>query len=318
MSLVFSNTTTAEEVATAFADEIKGKNVLITGTSLNGIGFETARAIAKHANLVVITGHNAERLKLTEHAIKQEMPSANIRPLMLDLSSLAAVRKAAAEVNQYREPLHVLIHNAAAPATDFKLTVDKLESQMATDHIGPFLLTKLITAKILAAGTAHYTPRVVFISSIGHGSGAGVNFSTLGAPDAEHFDPIDAYYQAKSANVLTAIELSKRSKGLINAYSLHPGSKLHTPSNLSVSNESNHTFSYLYQYNAVRGPGYGSLEAMGFKTSADYSRRSDKPGSYLDDCKVANESIAPPSSDPANAEKLWTLTEKIVGETFEF
>ncbi|KAJ6493762.1 hypothetical protein DFH09DRAFT_1451111 [Mycena vulgaris] len=50
-----------QKVATAFADEIKGKNFLITGTSLNGMGFEATRTIAKHANLVVITCPNAER-----------------------------------------------------------------------------------------------------------------------------------------------------------------------------------------------------------------------------------------------------------------
>jgi hypothetical protein len=72
----FSYTTTAEEVATAFSDEIKGKNgtlsivvlpphqlppVLITGTSINGLGFEAARVLAKYAKLVVITGYNEER-----------------------------------------------------------------------------------------------------------------------------------------------------------------------------------------------------------------------------------------------------------------
>ncbi|KAJ7142336.1 hypothetical protein C8R44DRAFT_865689 [Mycena epipterygia] len=57
----FSFSTTADDVATTFAAEIKGKNVLITGTSLGGIGFEAARAIAKHANLVIITGYNLER-----------------------------------------------------------------------------------------------------------------------------------------------------------------------------------------------------------------------------------------------------------------
>jgi hypothetical protein len=76
-SPTFSFATTAEEVATAFAEEIRGNNgiswhillamtlniliVLITGTSLNGIGFETALAIARHANLVTITGYNADR-----------------------------------------------------------------------------------------------------------------------------------------------------------------------------------------------------------------------------------------------------------------
>lgn len=84
---IFTSSTTAEEVVTALADEIKGKNgesfmqyfsnhqthhdcrilafylylVLITGTSMNGIGFEAARTIAKHANLLIITGYNSER-----------------------------------------------------------------------------------------------------------------------------------------------------------------------------------------------------------------------------------------------------------------
>jgi hypothetical protein len=48
-------------------------------------------------------------LRLTEEAIKKDVPGANIRPLVLDLSSLAAVRKAAAEVNAYSEPLHVRV-----------------------------------------------------------------------------------------------------------------------------------------------------------------------------------------------------------------
>jgi hypothetical protein len=47
------------------------------------------------------------RLKLSEEAIKKDVPTANIRRLTLDLSSLAAVRKAAAEVNSYTEPIHV-------------------------------------------------------------------------------------------------------------------------------------------------------------------------------------------------------------------
>ncbi|KAJ6585926.1 hypothetical protein B0H19DRAFT_1250680 [Mycena capillaripes] len=103
----FSLNTTAEEVAIAFSHEIKGKNVLITGTSLNGIGFETARVIAKHANLVIITGYNDERLRLSENTIKKDIHTADIRRLTLDFSSLTAVRKAAAEVNTYSEPIHV-------------------------------------------------------------------------------------------------------------------------------------------------------------------------------------------------------------------
>jgi NAD(P)-dependent dehydrogenase (short-subunit alcohol dehydrogenase family) len=119
----------------------------------------------------------------------------------------------------------VLIHNAAAVLGPFKLSVDGLESQFATDHVGPFLLTKLLAPKLLAAGTPNYTPRVVFVSSVAHAFGAGVDFATLEHPDPEKYGASLAYFQAKSANILTAIELSTRSKGAINAYSLHPGGK---------------------------------------------------------------------------------------------
>ncbi|KAJ7142298.1 hypothetical protein C8R44DRAFT_865649 [Mycena epipterygia] len=318
----FSLSTTADEVATAFAAEIQGKNVLITGTSINGIGFEAARVIAKHANLVVITGYNLERLKLSEEAIKKEIPSANIRKLVLDLSSLAAVRKAAAEVNAYPEPIHVLINNAAASFGPFKLTVDKLESQMATDHIGPFLLTKLLLPKILAAGTASYVPRVVFVSSSGHAFGTGVNFDTIAHPDATKYKDTDAYLQAKSANVLTAIELSKRSKGKINAYSLHPGG---IDTNVFHKAEA---MPALQAFGVVDADGKINTAAGEWKTipqgaattlaAAFDPRLNDKPGAYLSDSTEANQDIAPHSSDPTNAEKLWTITEEIIGENFTF
>ncbi|KAJ6469172.1 hypothetical protein C8R47DRAFT_798569 [Mycena vitilis] len=134
----FSFSTTAEEVATVFADRIAGKNgataltplsdirffihctVLITGTSLGSLGFETARVIAKHASLIIITGYSAERLRLSEEALKIEVPSANIRCLQLDLSSLAAVRAAAEELNAYPEPLHVCLpfHTHSPPRAE--------------------------------------------------------------------------------------------------------------------------------------------------------------------------------------------------------
>ncbi|KAJ7215043.1 hypothetical protein GGX14DRAFT_610116 [Mycena pura] len=317
----FSFDTTAEEVATAFAQGIAGKNVLITGTSINGIGFETALAIARHANLVIITGYNDTRLKLSEEAIKKAAPRANIRRLTLDLSSLAGVRKAAAEVNTYAEPLHVLIHNAAAAIAPFKLTVDGLENQMATDHVGPFLLTKLLAPKLLAAATPAYTPRVVFVSSLGHALGAGVDFAALARPDAAAYQPAELYSQAKAANVLTALELSRRSKGRINAYSLHPG-VIYT--NIITKDESVAVFQGFGLLDAARRPRVDvrwKTIAQGAATTvaaAFDSRLDDAPGAYLDDANVSNEAVAPHCADPANAEKLWTLTEEIISEKFTF
>ncbi|KAJ7779706.1 hypothetical protein B0H16DRAFT_1829966, partial [Mycena metata] len=152
------------------------------------------------------------RLKRSQEAIEKDFPTANIRPLTLDLRSLTSVRKAAAEVSAYPEPLHVgvLIHNAATATAEHQLTEDKLESQMAVGKIGPFLLTKLLAPKLLAAATASYIPRVVYISSGGHAIGPGVNLNTVGEGDPEKYTTMGRYCEVKSANVLSAIELSKR------------------------------------------------------------------------------------------------------------
>ncbi|KAJ7148105.1 hypothetical protein C8R43DRAFT_522840 [Mycena crocata] len=321
---IFGAETTAEEVATVFSNEIKGKNVLITGTSLKGIGFETARVIAKHANLVIITGYNDERLKISEETLKKDLPSANIRRLTLDLSSLTAVRKAAAEVNAYSEPIHVLINNAAAPVAPFEPTVDGLDLQLATGHVGPFLFTKLIAPKILAAKTATYTPRVVVVSSAAHAMGdIGVDLAYLEKPEAGKYDIHPVYQQTKSANILFASELSRRAKGALDAYSLHPGLIM---TNLNMRPETN---SLLQNIGLVGEDGttndsdfikWKSIPQGAATTvvAAFDPRLNDKAGAFLNDGVVANEMVAPHSSDPVTAEKLWEVTEKIVGEKFVF
>ncbi|KAF7309044.1 Short-chain dehydrogenase/reductase family protein [Mycena kentingensis (nom. inval.)] len=202
----FGFSTTSDEVAAALAEHIRGKNaglriVLITGTAQNGIGFSAAKSIAQFANLVVIVGSNAERLGKTQDAIKAELPTANLRALRIDLSSLADVRRAAAEINAYAEPLHVVIHNAAAPVNVSPPTADGFDRQFATAHIGPFLLTKLILPKLLAAKSTTYTPRVLYLSTTPVGIQGGLDVETFATPrlPADAYNPFVVYCQTKAA-----------------------------------------------------------------------------------------------------------------------
>jgi NAD(P)-dependent dehydrogenase (short-subunit alcohol dehydrogenase family) len=119
--------------------------------------------------------------------------------------------------------LQVLINNAAATIGPFKLTVDGLESQMAVNHVGHFLLTALLMPKLLASKTAAYTPRVVFLSSGAHAYCDGVDLAAIEHPSAEGYDTGSGYYRSKAANILTTIELSKRARGALKSYSVQPG-----------------------------------------------------------------------------------------------
>ncbi|KAJ6453731.1 hypothetical protein C8R45DRAFT_1112289 [Mycena sanguinolenta] len=305
----FGFSTTADEVATVLADEIKGKTVLVTGTSLNGIGFETARAWLS-------------LLKLSEEAIKHDVPAANIRPLVLDLSSLSSVRKAAAEVNAYPEPLHVLINNAAAAVGPLKLTVDSLENQLATGHIGPFLLTKLLAPKLFASSASSGSraiARVVFVSSMAQARCKWIDFARLGRPDPAKYTGFGAYAVTKAANVLTARALCSRSNGRINGYSLNPGGVF---TNINQKEES---IADLKSVGILLPNGQLNMDIVPWKTIpqgaattlvAAFDPRLS--GAYLDDCIPANQKLSSYCADPLNAEKLWAATEEVIGERFTF
>ncbi|KAF7290576.1 Short-chain dehydrogenase/reductase family protein [Mycena indigotica] len=331
MSLpTFSFETTAQEAASALREQISGKNVLITGTSTKSLGLEAARAMAPYANLIIITGYNAERLKASEQALKKEFPSANIRPLTLDLSSLASVRRAAAEVNAYSEPLHVLIHNAATLGS-YYVTEDDFEIQVATAQFGPFLFTKLVTQKLLLARSPSYTPRVVFVSSSGHQGVKEMNFSNLryGYPgdDAGTADVLmHRYAEVKSANILMGIEISRRSKGQLRGYSLHPGmiatNAVDKEALWPVFRRLDVVTSDMKPKDSDNGLAKWKTLPQGATTTvvaAFDPRLDDKAGAYLVDGNIAaKDQVAPHAVDITNAETLWNLTEEILGEKYEF
>lgn len=161
--------TTAEEVAQDYATEIANKTILITGTSPNSLGAGFAAIVAKyHPRLIILASRNASRASDMAKAITAEAPNVQTRVLDLDLGSLDNVRKAAAEVNSYDEPIDVLVNSAGLMATPYELTSEGLEVQFGTNHIGHFLFTNLVMPKLLASASGG---RIVSVSSEGYNLG---------------------------------------------------------------------------------------------------------------------------------------------------
>ncbi|KAJ7845455.1 hypothetical protein B0H13DRAFT_2363643 [Mycena leptocephala] len=187
-----------------------------------------------------------------------------------------------------------------------EFTRHKAVHNTSTDHAGPFLFTKLLAPKLLAAATPAFTPRVVFVSSA--------------------YISSNAYFQAKSANILTSIELSKRSKGKINAYKGGLDSRVAGDGRATPRRKTNLELGEWTTIPQGAATLSNCLQALleliesefSTVTAASDPRLKDKPGAYLDNSVVANDKVAPHSSDTANAEKLWDITEKMIGETFAF
>ncbi|KAI9020621.1 putative short-chain dehydrogenase [Hyaloraphidium curvatum] len=292
----FNADTSAEEVAAALSGKIAGKNVLITGASPKSLGAEAARVLAKHgAGLVVLAGRNRKNLEETRNAILAETPKASIRLLDIDLADYDSVRKAAKEVLAYEEPLNVLINNAAIMATPYWTNKDGYEAYKKLQ------------------GKDGGRPRVINVSSNGHYN-SGIRFDDIGFGKGSTYKPWEAYGQSKTANILFSRSLAVKRPDLV-SLSLHPGVIL-TNLGRDLNPEA---LQYLldlgitpdkFKYKTL-GQGAATHIVAGFDAEVEKSN-----GAYMEDCRVAEEACAPHAKDMEAAERLWQLSNEMVGEAF--
>jgi len=199
--------------------DLSGRRVLVTGVT-SGIGEQTALELARHGAEVVLAARSKTRLDHTEADILAAVPSAVLHRTIVDLADLSSVRRAAAQVSQIG-PLDVLVNNAGVMAPPFSQTVDGFELQLATNHLGPFLLTGLLLPQLVASGRG----RVVTVSSQAHRL---TRRAPLDDPRVHHgrYSRWGAYSRSKLAGLLFTFELDRRLRehGLpVTAVACHPG-----------------------------------------------------------------------------------------------
>ena len=215
-------------MATARADtwrpadipDLAGRSVVVTGTTLGGLGHHTALELARRGARVVLAGRNPDRLAETRATIRGEVPAAELELLRVDLADLASVRAAAAEAAAYG-PIDVLVNNAGVMGTSREVTGDGLDLQLATNHFGPFLLTGLLLPQLLASTDG----RVVTVSSNMHRV---ARSAPLDDPRVHHglYRTWRVYGQSKLANLLFTYELDRRARAKelpLKALAAHPG-----------------------------------------------------------------------------------------------
>ncbi|PYH73147.1 short-chain dehydrogenase [Aspergillus vadensis CBS 113365] len=298
----FSAQSTSEEVCQVLADHIKGSKVLITGVTLGSVGGEAALQLSRHQPaLLVLAGRNLQTLQATENAIKAETPDANTRLLILDLSSQESVRKAAAEV---------------------KLSGAHRSSHQQRRHHGGTVHDYSRgsgTAKIISGGSK---VRVVNVSSAGHKRGP-VRFDDVNFENGKCYDKWQAYGQSKTANMLFTVSLAEKAgeKG-VESFSLYPGRR-ETGIGRHLKPEEWVMAGWKHEDGSINddpklnwrtaSQGAATLIVAAYDPSI-----SDKNGSYMVNNKVNNGEAVDYALDPKYAEKLWKLSEEIVGQKFGY
>jgi NAD(P)-dependent dehydrogenase (short-subunit alcohol dehydrogenase family) len=307
----FGFTSTAAEVIAGV--DLSGKRAIVTGAS-SGIGVETARALADAGAAVTLAVRNTESGERVAAEIREGTGNGAVTVGALDLSDLPSV---GAFVAAWTGPLDILVNNAGVMAIqELTMSSSGHEMQFATNHLGHFALALGLHDSLAAATSA----RIVSVSSGGH-LRSPVVFDDIDYAFRD-YDPFGAYGQSKTANVLFAVEATRRwaADGIfVNA--LMPGG-IATP--LQRHLPAHYAEQALEAFRAG-GSDFKSVE-QGAATSvllAASPLLDGIGGRYFEDCNEAvvvnrrggpgRGGVAPYALDPANAERLWELSLNLAG-----
>ncbi|HYR55913.1 MAG TPA: SDR family oxidoreductase [Myxococcaceae bacterium] len=196
--------------------DLTGKTVLVTGAT-NGIGLEASVGLARMGAGLVMVGRNPAKIAAKVQEVKQRSGSSTIESLTCDFSSQAQIRRMANEFRARHDRLHILVNNAGAAFSKRTVTEDGIESTFALNHLGYFLITRLLLDVLVQSAPA----RVVNVASAAHYAGS-MHFEDLGFERGYRI--MRAYARSKLANVLFTRELARRLEGTgVTVNSLHPG-----------------------------------------------------------------------------------------------
>ncbi len=197
---------------------------LITG-AYSGIGFATARALAERNATVRMLCRSEERGRRAVDEIRGATGNERVSLDLLDVSDLDQVR--GFSENLAAEEIHVLVNNAGVLPAERALTEAGLEVTLATNLVGPVLLTELLLPRLRAAGSSAagsngsgHRARVIYVSSGGMYTQR-LNLARLEGKTGA-FDGTVAYAQTKRAMAVVTEAWAEREPGVV-FHGMHPG-----------------------------------------------------------------------------------------------
>jgi NAD(P)-dependent dehydrogenase (short-subunit alcohol dehydrogenase family) len=276
-----------------------GKVCLVTGAT-SGIGRAAAGALAQQGATVVLLSRNPAKCAQVAAEMQTATGNQDIAFIAADLSSLAAVRAAAAEFRQRYSRLDVLLNNAGVSPSRRRESVDGYEYTLALNHLGHFLLTNLLLDLLIASAPA----RIVSTSSSIYKQ-ARLDFDDLQL--RRKFSAMRAYANSKLAGILFTVELARRvaDKGVtVNA--MAPGL---VKTNIGQEEGWFYAFSKrLADFFGGKTPEQGVDTLVWLATAPEVV---DVTGKYFE--KRRAMPLSRDAADPDLAVRMWQVSEELCG-----
>lgn len=196
--------------------KLHGKVALITGGN-SGIGFETAKDLAKRGATVVIASRNYKKSELAVDIIKKFSGNNNVEYSHLNLAKRDSIVEFVEKFNKDFDRLDILVNNAGCGSVKLANNENGLDMLMQINYVGPFLLTDLLLPKLITSAPS----RIVTVSSHGHILASNFKVEDITKAWKEH--AFLRYANTKLCDILWTRELAKRLPRGVTVNSLHPG-----------------------------------------------------------------------------------------------
>src|SRR5215831_7553022 len=300
----FGAQSTADDVLRGI--DLSGKLALVTG-GYSGIGLETTRALVRAGAQVVVP---ARRPSTARAALGNGVEA-------LDLADLASVHGFAERFLASRRAIDIVINSAGVMACPETRVGPGWEAQFATNHLGHYVLVNRLWPAISRGGA-----RVVAVSSAGHRRSA-IRWDDVMFDNG--YDKWQAYGQAKTANVLFAVQLDALSRDAgVRAFALHPGGII-TPLQRHLPRQEMVAAGWIDEQGNTLNPAGFKTPEQGAATqvwAATSPQLDGLGGVYCEDCDIAE--LAPDDQqftggvrsyavDPEQAARLWALSAELTG-----
>jgi NAD(P)-dependent dehydrogenase (short-subunit alcohol dehydrogenase family) len=320
----FNATSTAQEVINGI--DLSGKIAIVTG-GYAGIGLETTKILVSAGAKVIVPARDIEK------AEKNLTGISNIELEKLDFMDPESIDAFAEKFISSGRKLDLLINNAGIMWVPLRRDSRGIESQLAVNYLGQFHLTSKLWPALKKTNGA----RVINVSSFGHQM-ASFDFEDPNFERRE-YQTLLGYGQSKTACNLFAVELNKRAEKFgVKAYSLHPGSVYGTdlgrdePIDLYIQMGTHDTDGNIKPEVAakLKTVPQGAATTIWCATSPLLENIG---GVYCENCNIAEidlgqiehryddpstiRGVQPYSIDKENAERLWKLSEEILGMKFD-
>ena len=291
---------------------LEGRFALVTGAS-GGLGLATAAALARAGVEVVIGSRAGDKLSAALEAVRAEA-RAPVHAFPLELSDVESVDRFADAVLALGKGIDMIVANAGVIGP-FALSSQGIEMGLMTNVVGHAILFSRLSARMAQGG------RIICLSSFGH------HYSAFDFDDPNFsnrpYEAWTSYGQSKTGCSLMAVHLSNalRDRG-IDAFGVHPGA-ISTDMGRSMT-ANDHAYSRERTGDIDRDdyktPDQGAATTLWGLTAPALKGMG---GSYLEDCHVAQVCDEPNyrsgvmryAIDPANAQKMWTLIEKLINRS---